>query len=83
MDRIKASREGLWQKFFQPRFLSKYGESSFSNLAPKILNKVIIYHSSYFSTTSNQQPANLSISGKFNFLLEQSILFFEKFKDYF
>ena len=38
VDQTKVSSEGLGHKFFQPRFLSSYGENSFTNLAPKILN---------------------------------------------
>ena len=54
IDRIKASREGLRHNFFQPRFLTGYGENSLTNLVQKLSNKLNIQNFSKDSTTSNQ-----------------------------
>lgn len=77
-DRIKRCDRSLRNPFLQPDFLSSYGESSFSNVATKLLNKFV------YSFIQRPSPIARSSENELKRLLNSNIFYyFDNFKDIF
>ena len=77
---IKTSSEALRNPYLHTRLNSLYGKRSFSNLAPKILNKFSV--SSVFQSVNNEL-ADAWKTGLGKDVLRKSITFFHFFEDFF
>ena len=79
LTRVKKCARSLRFPFIQPEFSSKYGETSFSNVAARLLNK-FIYSFIGRPTSSASCPSDILFR---NLINNNFLFYFEYFKDIF